>query len=146
MENDKIRQCIEALERLITGDTINVAADSYSEITFGLIEREAGTVSKGYIKHARPAFAELVEKLNRHKQQSLNRSEKESARSILQRQVDLLQKAKERDELTIKRLEQQLDILMADNIKLFNRARELEIELFNKSPAKKMDYQTKHTH
>lgn len=135
MSNDKITQCVEALERLIKGETINVEPDSYDEITYGLIEREAGTVSKGYIKHAREAFKPIVDRLNAYKLENNNKSSSHG-KSLLQQKVEELQRDKEHDKRKIKELERKLHIMMADNLKLVERGRELEQENLKLSSGK----------
>ncbi|WP_218353345.1 hypothetical protein [Alteromonas lipotrueiana] len=127
MADGKLKACEEALERLIVGETVNVDANSYDEITFGLIEREAGTVSKGYIKQDRDKFKAIVDRLKDHKATVASQPAKKG-KSVLQKQNEKLQQQKEKDAELIKELTYKLHIMMADNLKLVERGRELEKE------------------
>jgi len=127
MADEKLKACEEALERLIAGETINVDANSYDEITFGLIEREAGTVSKGYIKQGREKFKAIVDRLQQYKATIASQPEK-TGKGVLQKQNEKLQQQKEKDAELIKELTRKLHIMMADNLKLVERGRELEKE------------------
>lgn len=127
MANEKIEQCLEALERLIEGKPINIEPDSYDEITYGLIEREAGTVSKGYIKHKRKPFEGIVKKLNDHKAE-IRKISVSAPKNSLQTQIDDLLSAREKDKQRIIELEQKLHIMMSDNLKLVAQSRKLEKE------------------
>ncbi len=125
MQTDKVTQCEQALERLINRETIRVDADSYDEITYGLIEREAGTVSKGYIKHDREKFKSIVDRLSEHKAQ---KKPAKPRQNTLQRKLEQLQKNVEDSGENVKKLEQLLQIMMADNLKLVEKCKELELE------------------
>lgn len=127
MADEKLKACEEALERLIVGDTINVDANSYHEITYGLIEREAGNVSKGYIKQGRDKFKAIVDRLQEYKATIASQPAK-MGKSVLQKQNEKLQQQKEKDAELIKELTYKLHIMMADNLKLAERGRELEQE------------------
>ena len=129
MATEKIEQCLKALERLIEGKPINIKPDSYDEITYGLIEREAGTVSKGYIKYKRKPFEGIVKRLNDHKAE-IRKIPVSAPKNSLQMQIDDLRSAREKDKQRITELEQKLHVMMSDNLKLVARSRKLEKENF----------------
>jgi|TARA_B100001971_G_C18234200_1_gene565992 hypothetical protein len=124
MAVDKLKSCEEALERLINGEPKIIETDSYGEITYGLIEREAGNVSKGYIKPDREKFKSIVDRLNEHK----SLVKRKPVKSVTQQLNEQLQKQKEKDKTQINELTNKLHIIMADNLKLVERCRELEQE------------------
>lgn len=125
MQVDKLKACEEALERLISGETARIEANSYDEITYGLIEREAGVVSKGYIKPKRNKFESIVRRLDEHKSTVASKFVKAS-KSVIENQLEKLQRQQEKDKQHIKELTFKLDIMMADNLKLVEQGRRLE--------------------
>ncbi|WP_028835444.1 MULTISPECIES: hypothetical protein [unclassified Pseudoalteromonas] len=129
---DRLKSCEEALERLINGEPEIIKVDSYSEITFGLIEREAGNVSKGYIKPERNKFKSIVDRLEEHK----SSVKRKPTKNVIEQLNEKLQKQKEKDKAQIKELTNKLHIMMADNLKLVERCRELEQENLELSSGK----------
>lgn len=124
MAVDKLKSCEEALDRLINREPKIIEVDSYGEITYGLIEREAGNVSKGYIKPERNKFKSIVDRLEEHK----SSVKRKPTKSVIEQLNEQLQKQKVKDKAQIKELTNKLHIMMADNLKLVERCRELEQE------------------
>lgn len=124
--------CEEAFKRLVEGVPVvpgHVGIDS-SKITAGIVSVEAG-FDRGYLKKSRKAHQPLIAQIEAY------RAEADSAIGVRSPRVQAIKRAKDKlasIEEELKLALEQRDLVLMQNLQLYERIRELEQDLARLQP------------
>jgi hypothetical protein len=124
--------CEEAFKRLVDGAPFvseHVGIDS-SKITAGIVSVEAG-FDRGYLKKSRKIHQPLIARIEAYRVEATSSKATRSPKAqAIKRAHDKLSVLK--DELKVAC--QQRDVVLTQNLQLYERVRELELELVRAQP------------